>query len=578
MGALSDAFDEASQGAPTDVVAPPPASLSSAFDEVSKMADEEKKREVKPAEKKDLPWHERLVQGIKDPFNASAQLLMHSPMTQAHFALQDWIQKKLGSEERPSDMIESLDTSVAAQEKAYQEARGKDASIDWWRGAGNVANPINWIGPAGGASSWLARLGANALRGAAGATLSTPVTEGSFATEKTKQAALGAVGGAILTPVASGLARMVQPETQAAAKTLLKEGVTPTPGQIMGGTAQRLEDAATSIPLLGDMIKNAQGKALAQFNTAAYQRALDPIGEKAPNIVGREGVEKVASILGNRYDTLLSGITFRPDGQFAQDLQGLRHLASGLPEAQGKQFDNILKTQLGKATGAGTMDGETLKGVLSEIRREAKGYSGDASFDNRKLGSALDELHGVLTSTLQRINPDKAAELKALDTGWANYARIRHAAAAQGAHDGVFTPAQLSGAVKAQDKSVGKGDFAKGKALMQDLSEAGKSVLSQKVPDSGTPLRALLAAGLAGGGGYLANTHPLIAAGTAAGIGLGSAAYTQKGRQAIAALLTKRPDLAPQIAQAIRRGLPSVAGPASGTLLRDMAPYAIPQP
>jgi hypothetical protein len=508
-----------------------------------------------------LPWHERLLRGINDPFQATAQLLLHSPLGRASMAVNKALTSGGGLfpnavSETIGGASSSLDTSIQKAEADYQARRGADAGIDWTRGVGNVLNPINWIAPEVGAPG----LVANVARGAIGATLSTPATGTEFAKEKSTQALAGAVGGAVMTPVGNAIGRIISPKVNPQVRTLMDAGVTPTPGQIMGGAAQRVEDAATSIPFLGDFIKTAQGRGLSDFNTAAYQRALDPIGEKAPRIVGRDGVDAVATKLGDRYDALLPNLSFTPDAQFAQDFAGLKAMVAQLPPAQAAQFNNIVNTQLGKATSSGLMNGETLKTVTSELLRKARGYASDTSFDNRQLGDALQEMHSTINRTLQRANPGQAAELHAIDTGWANYARIRAAAASQGAHDGLFTPAQLSAAVKAQDKSVAHGNFAKGNALMQDLSDAGKAVLSQKVPDSGTPLRSLVGLAATGGLGYLANAHPLGAAATIGGATLGALPYTQVGQNAIAALLTKRPDMAPTVANAIKRGLPLLGG------------------
>ena len=82
------------------------------------------------------------------------------------------------------------------------------------------------------------------------------------------------------------------------------------------------------------------------------------------------------------------------------------------------------------------------------------------------------------------------------------------------AEEGVFSPAQLQNAVRAMDKSKDKARFAEGKALMQDLSESGKTVLGSKVPDSGTPYRTM--AGILASGGAGLSGYPGIAAGLAA--------------------------------------------------------------
>jgi hypothetical protein len=52
-----------------------------------------------------------------------------------------------------------------------------------------------------------------------------------------------------------------------------------------------------------------------------------------------------------------------------------------------------------------------------------------------------------------------------------------------GADKGVFTPSQLATAVRANDKSVDHGAYAEGRALMQDLSNAGQDII-KVVPDN----------------------------------------------------------------------------------------------
>ncbi len=81
----------------------------------------------------------------------------------------------------------------------------------------------------------------------------------------------------------NGVARIVRPQTSAAAQTLLDSGITPTPGQILGGGYKRAEEAATSIPVVGDFIKSAQNRGIGQLNHHAAighfrQRAAQPVG------------------------------------------------------------------------------------------------------------------------------------------------------------------------------------------------------------------------------------------------------------------------------------------------------------
>ena len=101
-------------------------------------------------------------------------------------------------------------------------------------------------------------------------------------------AAIGAGGsvlGNTLARVAGGpLRTAVTPE----AKTLMEKGVELTPGQMVTGAntgavpraLRSLEDTATSLPFVGDVIKNRTKNSGLSFNTQTINEALAPIGKK----------------------------------------------------------------------------------------------------------------------------------------------------------------------------------------------------------------------------------------------------------------------------------------------------------
>lgn len=489
----------------------------------------------------------RFGQGLRDPIDAGAQLLtkmLPEGIVQGGNKLNNWLADKTGMVGKLPDG--GVDQQVREQEKSYQQARqatGQDG-IDWARLGGNVLSPANLAiaSKVPAAASTLGRVGAGAGGGAAFGLLSSPVTEGEFWPEKAKQTAISGVMGAAFPAVAS----MVKPNVRPDVAKLMSEGVTPTPGQIMGGVAQSVEDRLTSLPVLGDAISYSRKKGLDEFNKAALSRALKTTGGKVDDI-GREGVASVRQQLQESYDKLLPSLSFKADKQFVNELNTVRQMASQLPDSQSKQFEKIVAVQLkGKMTKPGLMSGERLKEVESELGRIARGYSNDPSFDNRQLGSAVEEVQNLIRQTLVRTNPAKAEELQAINSGWANYARLRDAASRQGSAEGKFTPAQLAAAVRSQDKTVGKRAYSEGTALMQDLSDAGKNVLASKYPDSGTAGRLLMGAGALGGGAAL----------SPAAVGAGGVAmlpYLPGGREAMAALLAKRPQSAEAMANAIRK-------------------------
>ena len=357
------------------------------------------------------------------------------------------------------------------------------------------------------------------------------------------------------------LGRILNPQTSAEVKSLMAEGITPTPGQILGGGAKKAEEALRSLPIMGDVITAAHKRSLEDFNRAAINRSLTPIGKSLPKDVpvGYKAVDHAYQTISQQYDDLLPKLVVKADAQFGQDITGLNALAQNLNPAQAAQFNNILKNEvLGKFTTQGNMSGETMKQVEAKLGGLIRGYQRATDYDQQLLGDALQEAQSAVRKMVERGNPKYAGELSKVNTAYANLLRVENAAAKQGAKEGVFTPAQLESASRALDTSLRKRASAHGKALMQDLGTAGDVVLAQKLPDSGTASRLMYGLGGAGAGaGYLAAGLPGVAA-TGAGLGLGALAYTQPAQKALASLLTQRPEL-------LR---------ATGARLSDLAPYA----
>lgn len=419
--------------------------------------------------------------------------------------------------------------------------------------AGKVGNVI------GGAATTLPAMlvpGANTVKGAAILNAGLGAIQPTAGDEsRLENAAIGAASGAAGQVGANALSRVVSPQSSKYVQLLRNEGITPTPGQMLGGTAQKIEDKLTSVPILGDAINYSRKQGLDEFNRAALARALDPIKAQASTI-GREGVQEASDKLSSAYNNLLPKMRLDLDPQLGQELAKIQAMAhAGMLPERAKQLDNILSDQfMRKLTPAGTMSGTSFKEVESQLGRMAKEFGSSVDADQRQMGSALNEALSSMRDSLSRSNPSNAAELAKINEGYANYARIRDAASRQGSAEGVFTPAQLAAAVRSADKSVDKGNYARGTALMEDLSDAGKNVLAPKYPDSGTTGRTLMNLGVVGSGAMSpAIPGALVAASTP---------YLPVGRKLAAMLAADRPEVAKIIAPLVKR-----LGPIAGAAL-----------
>ncbi len=358
-----------------------------------------------------------------------------------------------------------------------------------------------------------------------------------------------------VAPVVTGAAaRVISPNVRPEVKALMDAGVRPTPGQILGGSANRIEEAGKSIPFVGDAIIGARRRAEEDLNRAAIHRALGPIGEEVnpQTPLGREAMSEMHDKVTANYDRLVPHLHVAMDPQFRTDVAtNVRPMYARMADPARQQFDRILDNDVwNKFSPTGTMTGENFKRVESELGRQARSLTNSATASERDVGRALTALQAHFRDMLERNNPAHAADLRAANEAWANKLRVEGASAKSGTDQGVFTPAQLLQSVREMDPTLRKGAYARGDALMQDLADAGKSVLGNKVPDSGTPFRGMAMAAPALAGMYAYS--PLAAAGTAAaGAGL-TGAYSRPAVSALAHILATRGPMAAPTANLIR--------------------------
>lgn len=367
---------------------------------------------------------------------------------------------------------------------------------------------------------------------------------------------MGGVGGKVGDVALKGLATTIAPKVSEAARNLLNEGVALTPGQIIGGEAKRMEDAVASIPYVGGFVADAQHYANETLNRAAVNRALGKIGDALPKTVetGYNAIRYAQDKISEAYDRVLPGISVKADQPFVQGVSTLYQMAQALPKASAETFDRVFKNDImPRFTQAGLLTGNGLKEVERKMGDYIRSYGRSPDPDHGQLANAFRELLDEVREMVARQVPDKAAELRNINAASANLMRVENAAARTSAEGGVFKPATLDMATAAMDTTARRRSTAANKALMQDLATDARNVMGNKVPDSGTPYRAMLAAGLLSGGGG--------AASTAVGLGPGAAAlgavplmYSRYAvEKAIPLVLRERPAAVRQLAQALTK-------------------------
>jgi len=343
---------------------------------------------------------------------------------------------------------------------------------------------------------------------------------------------LAAGGNALLR---SAAARRAAPPSDA--RLMSREGMLITPGQMIGGAAQRIEDGLTSIPIFGDAIRTARIRGIDSFDEATLSRALAPIQGGRAQTVGRQGVKDVTKAISGAYTRALAGVQVAPDQQFVQGVQTVAASPRVPPALRGDlmSFVDDVNARL-----AGPIDGQAWKAIDADLGAAIRAAdAGSATVPAQGfLRDALKSLKSEVGGLLERTDATAFAGVKAADEATANLVRIRKASQMTGTArtDGRFTPAQLNNAVQATDTSAGNRAYSEGDALMQDLSDPAMRVFPSTVPDSGTPFRSMLQLGTLGGGATVAGANPLYTGAVIGGLTVGAGVYSKPVQAAINAI------------------------------------------
>ena len=278
-----------------------------------------------------------------------------------------------------------------------------------------------------------------------------------------------------------------------------------TIGQQYGGFPMRFEDAATSIPGIGDVINARRGEGIIDLNEAAFRTvAGQPIG------YGDDAARTLKALREKAYDEAVAGKSFDlNDPIFTQDMADAIAARSGLTEALAKDFDVAIKRSLGETpTGrTGDITGEDYQ----QSMRSLIGYANAAKKPGfeKDFRDALKGVRNALTDTVQRQDATIVPGLKAADAMYRGEkvlgdAMSRAKMDPTGLGPDVFTPGNLTQAVAASGRKFD------GPMSLEEISQLAQNVIPSKLPDSGSARRlavtGLAAAGLGslggGAGGY----------------------------------------------------------------------------
>ncbi|PTN50654.1 hypothetical protein DAI43_15550 [Achromobacter xylosoxidans] len=224
----------------------------------------------------------RALRGAKDVWDSGAQMLANAVPSGVADAINAGTQyvndlPVVGPVSKAFGFVpasaQDLNKRLAQDEKVYQDARTATGQkgLDAYRLGGNIAATVPMLASAGGAAATLpGRLAAATGAGTVGGMLNPVLNGEDYLSGKAKQGAMGGLFGLGGGLVGAAAGRLLSPGAarNPQIQTLLDEGVTPTPGQLMGGVARTVEDKAMSVPIVGDAIRAARTRGVEDFNRA----------------------------------------------------------------------------------------------------------------------------------------------------------------------------------------------------------------------------------------------------------------------------------------------------------------------
>lgn len=370
-------------------------------------------------------------------------------------------------------------------------------------------------------------------------------------------AATGAFGQKVSSRIMGGLPSSTAPMS----RQLLQEGIVPTPGQIAqeiggirGEQIANLEQAATSVPLLGPAIKTRRNEGIEAANIAAARKTVEPIG--GADLINQTGLAlkaQLENLTDQAYKNSLTPMRLVADTTFnkakSKIVSKLNKIGPSSSDPM-KDVKGVWESRVQPFIGAnGEITGDNLQAIKKGLATERALLKVKAG--GKQATDIIDEFEQALFDGLaKRQAPDLYEAYRNADKAFRNSQIINKtikAAIARPGDPGVFTPGQLATKVAASEEKYGPSVLGGAGGL----SEAMTTVLPQTLADSGTASRAGMMAAFGGpgtlGGTVGASIGGPMGALIGAGLGLGAAGlaalpYSRVGNRLIAnTLLAERP-------------------------------------
>jgi len=423
------------------------------------------------------------------------------------------------------DFAGDVAMTAAPVAKGMQALRATGRALQAVRGAGAVgavaANPLVAAGGAGAAVG-AATAPQDRARGAIGGAVGGALGEG--------------VGRVLTRTLGGPAARTVTPE----ARQMMDEGVrVPFWKAVDSPFIRKYGESARAMPFVGTLMKGQEAAAMRDYNKTLVRQANPPVpvlneaGDivrweaKPVTRVGQEGMRELNENFGKAYDALYRGRTIPVDDTFAREMDLIAQQTDAYLPGISAEVQGVMR-RANDTLRAGTESTKAVSPILDASGKpmvtEQLGHAGVSSQNVKR---ALDEVNESITSAWRKGDEEKAralelvrdaisdlrlrglppqvqSMLKPVNEAYANYKLLQRASGSMGAvrNEGIVTPLQMTNAVKANDRTLGKSATTQGIARGQQEAQRAQRVLGSELPEvgPGTAEKLALMTGLAGMG------------------------------------------------------------------------------
>jgi hypothetical protein len=268
----------------------------------------------------------------------------------------------------------------------------------------------------------------------------------------------------------------------------IARGSESTLGHAIGGIEERM----AGLPISDAIINSARKRGDEAFNSAAFRQM------GGSGATGAAGISEGKNIVGNAYN-FLDNANLPVDEQFNAAIAGLK---SNLPRNLGGGISDRIQA-IENAINDGSLSGRSWQDAIRGIKADRASLRGQP-FSDQALGS-LDNLESALHDLAGRVGPagtaDNLANANKLNSQFQTLAAALDNGPVQKA-DELFSAGRLDDASRMNGRKFGgRVSALMGNRPFYELTTAGKAVMPNLTPDSGTAGRALLYSTLFGGVG-----------------------------------------------------------------------------